>query len=42
MDVKGVTKHDLYDAMNAVQGGQGPLADQKPAEGCPITWKAGK
>ncbi len=34
-----VTRHELFEAMEALEGGQAPKPDQVPARGCAIKWK---
>ena len=34
-----VTRHELFEAIEALESGHAPKPDQSPALGCPITWK---
>lgn len=39
---EAVTKHELFEAMEAVEGGQAQKPDQVPAQGCAIKWRTQK
>lgn len=41
-NTKEVTRHDLYEAMRALEGGKPTDSDQVPTAGCGIRWKAQK